>query len=129
MKPDTKQKVLLAIYTEYQKDLPKMDNINAEALGMSEEIFGTAIKKLQDEELIGDVHLIWGEESLTPMGVVLTVGHLTRHGIEYVEKYFGIENGLPAKQKVQILHLKFSEWGLKELNAISTRVLAEMKDE
>lgn len=126
MKPDTKQKVLLALYTEYQRDLPNFDDITAASLGMNPDIFNIAIKKLQDEELIGDVHLIWGEEKdSVPMGVVLSVCRLTRLGIDYVEKNFGIENGLPVREKIIVLSAKFADWGLQELNVLVARVLAE----
>ena len=41
---DIKQKVLIAIYTEYQKDLPNIDgNVNANILGIDNNIFNVAI--------------------------------------------------------------------------------------
>ncbi|WP_206810725.1 hypothetical protein [Paradesulfitobacterium ferrireducens] len=127
MKPDTKQQVLLALYTEYQRDLPNFNHISAASLGMEVETFNFALKKLQDEELIGDVHLIWGDENESvPMGVILSLCKLTRLGIEYVEQNFGLVNGWPAAQKVMILGSKYQEWGLQELFRLYSRVQAEL---
>jgi len=49
---DSKQRVLLAIYTEYQKDIPTMEDITAEALELDIEVFGIAVEKLINEQMI-----------------------------------------------------------------------------
>lgn len=36
---DTKQQVLLALYIEYQKDIPKMSEVTCTALNMDIEVF------------------------------------------------------------------------------------------
>ena len=61
---DIKQKVLIAIYTEYQKDLPNIDgNVNADILGIDNNIFNVAIEKLENEGLITGSNLIKGGSS------------------------------------------------------------------
>ena len=52
MEMDTKQKILVAIYTEYQKDLPDMNSLNAQKLELEIEVFGIALEKLENEGLI-----------------------------------------------------------------------------
>ena len=53
MEQNTKDKVLMAIYIEYQKDIPNMDaNITTQSLGIELEALGVAIEKLANEELI-----------------------------------------------------------------------------
>ena len=49
---DSKQKVLLAIYTEYQKDIPKMELITNVNLDMDSQVFRIAVDKLQSEGFI-----------------------------------------------------------------------------
>lgn len=56
MKLGTKENVLLAIYIEYQKDLPDMGSVNNTALNMDIDVFNVALEKLQNEEYIFDVH-------------------------------------------------------------------------
>lgn len=47
MKLGTKENVLLAIYIEYQKDLPDMGSVNNTALNMDIDVFNVALEKLQ----------------------------------------------------------------------------------
>lgn len=114
---DSKQKVLLAVYTEYQKDLPEFGRINPESLGLSPEIFYCALKKLRDEELIDDVHLIWGEDAVIPLGAVLDVVKLTRLGINYIEDFFNIKPTLPGKKKFKIIYDECKSWEDQDLSA------------
>lgn len=103
MELDSKQKVLLALYSIYQKDLPDFDRITPEALGLSRDNFNIAVKKLQDEELIEDVHLIWGEKNTIPIGTVLDLVKITRYGISYIEEIFTIKSNLNGKKKLDII--------------------------
>lgn len=53
MELNVKDKVLLAIYKEYKKDLPNMEiNITSKNLEMERDVFYIAIDKLQNEGLI-----------------------------------------------------------------------------
>ena len=52
MKLDIKQQVLLAIYIEYQKDLPNMSCVNNTELNMDIDVFNVALDKLQNEGYI-----------------------------------------------------------------------------
>ena len=52
MEQTAKDKVLMAIYNEYQKDIPNMDSISAQSLSVELEAFGVAIEKLVNEDLI-----------------------------------------------------------------------------
>ena len=49
MSIDAKLLVLYAIYVEYQKDLPDMHSVSAEALGIDEDVFNVAVLKLCNE--------------------------------------------------------------------------------
>ena len=52
MSIDAKLFVLYAIYVEYQKDLPDMRRVSAEALGIDEDVFIMAVLKLCNEGYI-----------------------------------------------------------------------------
>ena len=80
MKHSDEDKVLLAIYKEYKKDLPDMNKINAKVLGLESDVFKIALKKLRTEELItfeshtggdGTIPLFIAKETIEikPLGV------------------------------------------------------------
>ncbi|MDB8794300.1 YjcQ family protein [Romboutsia sp. 1001216sp1] len=132
MKLDTKQKVLIAIYTEYQKDIPEIHSeVRAEKLGIDEEAFDIAIVKLENEGLITDTYLNrttisadsknrWG------IGSRLDDTKMTPWGIEYVETKLGLEKTMSGMEKVQEIAKKSATWGWNEFKDITVKVLSEM---
>lgn len=125
MKLDTKQKVLVAIYTEYQKDIPNMiNNIKAKELGIDKAVFEIALDKLMNEGLITGVDFIKSNHQIlvTYMDELM----MTRDGIEYVETKLGIERTLSGVEKVQEIFKKSADWGWKESKDIIVKVLSEM---
>jgi hypothetical protein len=126
LKLDTKQKVLIAIYTEYQKDLPKMeDNITPQKLGIPEEVFNVAIDKLQNEEFITGANISICNGQDYP-DVFVDFVKMTRSGIDYVENVIGIDKLLTGIDKVKIIITKMAEWGFDQLKDIAARTLSEM---
>lgn len=82
----TKDKVLLAIYKEYQKSLPNMkNNINPKAIGVGTDEYKVAMEKLDNEEKIKEVSFTRGGQG----NRILLVHHdnlmITPTGISYVE--------------------------------------------
>lgn len=125
MKLDTKQKVLVAIYTEYQKDIPNMiNNIKAKELGIDNAVFEIALDKLMNEGLITGVDFIKSNHQIlvTYMDKLM----MTRDGIEYVETKLGIERTLSGVEKVQEILKKSADWGWNEFKDITVKVLSEM---
>lgn len=125
MKLDTKQKVLVAIYTEYQKDIPNMiNNIKAKELGIDNAVFEIALDKLMNEGLITGVDFIKSNHQIlvTYMDELM----MTRDGIEYVETKLGIERTLSGVEKVQEIFKKSADWGWNEFKDIAVKVLSEM---
>ena len=55
MKFGAKEQVLLAIYIEYQKDLPDIGSVNNTVLNMDIDVFNVALEKLENEEYIKDI--------------------------------------------------------------------------
>lgn len=123
---DSKQKVLLALYTEYQKDVPEFIRLHPEALGMSQGVFYFAVKKLVDEEFIENVHLIWGEERSIPLGAALDVLKLTRHGIRYIEELFALDWTLQGREKVRVILTFSQDWGDEPLLHWISRIYREL---
>lgn len=84
MKLDVKQKVLLAIYMEYQKDIPIMESvITAKELGLTQEVFTMALRKLENEGLIQDIDFIWADNEV--YDIIFGDMLITNDGIDYVE--------------------------------------------
>ena len=77
---------MLAVYIEYQKDLPQMKNINHTALNMDKDVFNTALDKLSNERYITT-------ENIKP----------TPEGLLYAEKYFGIQKYDTAAEKIEYI--------------------------
>ncbi|CEN94330.1 YjcQ family protein [Paraclostridium sordellii] len=125
MKLDTKQKVLVAIYTEYQKDIPDMrTNIKSKELGIDGEVFAIALDKLLNEGFITGVQF---SKSKNKIMATFTDGiMMTRDGIDYVETKLGIEKTLSGMEKVQEMAKKSANWGWNEFKDITVKVLSEM---
>lgn len=128
MKFDSKQKVLLAIYTEYQKDLPNMrENIKADKLGLENDVFFTALEKLENEGLITDVQIIRGGGKL--IMVMTDSMKMTKEGIEYVEEKIGIRHTLTGAEKIAYIVKESASWGWDQIKDIASRTLSEMAKE
>lgn len=122
---DIKQKVLIAIYIEYQKDNPNMkDNIKADKLGIENELFLIALSKLVNEELICGFIPINAKRKIS-MGWTDDI-MMTPKGIEYVESKIGISNVLTGKDKVEFIIRKIPEWSLEQLKDIAAKALVDI---
>ena len=88
------QKVLLAIYTEYKKDISDMDkNIKPETVGISLEAFKIAVGKLENEKLIKGTDLRRGGQGNKILIVYLRDTTMTQYGIDHVEQKLLIQLG------------------------------------
>lgn len=125
MELDTKQKVLIALYTEYQKDLPDMKSIKAETLGISEEVFFVAIMKLKTEGYVTDLMEIHTAGMLYPV-YRLDQMKLTRDGLEYVESKLNINSKATGKEKVIAASKKLGEWGMDTFKDVVGKIAAEL---
>ncbi|CAM5794870.1 hypothetical protein [Brevibacillus borstelensis] len=123
---DNKQKVLLALYTEYQKDLPMMRDIKADTLGLSRDVFNVAIEKLQNEGFIRDAAIAYAGRSPYPYDVRIENCKMTRYGIEYVESKLQIEPTLSGAEKTKGVAKKVAEWGWDQGKDFVAKVLAEV---
>jgi hypothetical protein len=125
MKLNVEQQVLVAIYTEYQKNIPNMSNITAENLGLSKKEFFIALDKLDNERKVNNIHILRGGGSRVPASVVVQNAKISNSGIEYVEAKLGIETTLPAKEKVQMVKNILGGIGLTALEDFIAKVIAE----
>ena len=106
MELDVKQQVLIAIYTEYQKDIPMIHKeVTPNSLGINREKFDIAIVKLENEGFITDTNIAYGKGNPNSnrwaiFCVSLDNTKMTPYGIDYVEKVLDIENTYNAKSKV-----------------------------
>ncbi|MBW4861757.1 MAG: hypothetical protein KZY55_15640 [Paeniclostridium sp.] len=128
MKLDTKQKVLIAIYTEYQRDIPNIkEEVTYQKLGIGAEEFKIAVIKLENELLITGTNMpsskahTWGV-----FCVMLDKTRMTPYGIEYVENKLGIDKTLSGIDKVKKVGEKCATWGWNESKDIIVKVLSEM---
>lgn len=126
---DIKQKVLIAIYTEYQKDLPNIDdNVKANILNVDNQVFNVAIEKLENEGLIRGSNLMKGGSSTVWNTIMVNLVHtkMTPYGIAYVEEKLGIEKTLSGAEKVKYISLKAAEWGWDQFKDIASKTLSEI---
>ena len=132
MELDVKQQVLVAIYTEYQKDIPMIHKeVTPTSLGIEKEKFDIAIAKLENEGYINNSRVVtskkqregnqWGIAM-----VMLDFAKMTPYGIDYVEKIIGINNTDNAKSKVSRVVEKCGNWGMEQLKDFGVRVLSEV---
>lgn len=126
MELDKKQTILVAIYTEYQKDVWDMSKIGAEALGMSLKVFNLAVLKLVNERLIQGCHPIMMDQSPFPVQWVMDSTLMTLEGIEYVESKLGIVATMSNAEKVSTIATKAGQWGWVQLKEIAAKTAAEM---
>lgn len=125
MKLDTKQKVLVAIYTEYQRDIPNMEQaITCENLKMDKDKFIFALRKLKNEGLIQNIEFVWAEDEIQDfeLGDML----ISSCGIEYVEQKIGIDKTLSGLDKVKHIIERSGEWGINQLKDFGSKVAAEI---
>jgi hypothetical protein len=124
MELDTKQKVLLALYTEYQKDLPNMNIIKPDLLEMERDVFNVALMKLENEGYIIDLTGIKTLSSSYP-SYILDSTKLTSYGIDYVENKLQIDPTATGEEKTQAVWKKVGEWGLDQVKDVIARIAAE----
>lgn len=128
MKLDTKQKVLIAIYTEYQKDIPNIEGeVKYDKLGIGVDEFKIAIAKLENEGLINGT--VMPKSKAHKWGVfcvMLDDTKMTPLGIEYVETKLGLDKTMSGMEKVQEMAKKSATWGWNEFKDITVKVLSEM---
>lgn len=128
MELDSKQEVLYAIYSEYQKDIPDMKSITYQSLDMDLDVFQMALIKLQNEGLIEGLKII-------PPGTVIPsrIKGLdkdnilpTWKGINYVESKLEIEADKSNKEKLLILKDRFGKLGWAVLKDVVSKILIEV---
>ncbi|MBZ3765246.1 YjcQ family protein [Bacillus cereus] len=116
---DLKQRVLVALYLEYQKELPVMKTVDFELLESDSERFRFAIRKLQNEGLITGAKFA-GPHTYTHAVM------LTANGLEYVEEILELKATMSAGDKVKDVSKKVTIWGYNELKDFSAKVLGEI---
>lgn len=122
---DTKQKVLIAIYAEYQKDIPEMSkNITTDILGIDFKKWIIALEKLENERLICGTKFADTNEG--PIAAFLDRTKMTPYGIQYVETKLKIEPIKTGKEKIQELAAEAANWGWNEAKDILARILSEV---
>ncbi|MCP1355454.1 YjcQ family protein [Aneurinibacillus migulanus] len=124
MELDTKQKVLIALFTEYQKDLPNMRSIKAETLGLQRDVFNVAISKLVTEGYITDALEIRLPGETYP-AYRLDDCKLTRDGIDYVQNKLEIEPTLSGVEKIKGVVEKLGQWGLEQVKEVVVKIASE----
>lgn len=124
MELDTKQKVLLTVYVEYQKDLPDFEKALTSAnMGMPNGVIYTALRKLQYEELITEYETRTADGRV---GSSLQRIMMTRQGIEYVENKLKIEPKDTGEEKVKTIIEKTATWGWEQIKDIASKALADI---
>ena len=122
---DVKLLILYAIYAEYQKDLPDMESVNAQALQMDSRMFGAAMMKLQNEELITGARFEFVKQSPYPAYVFMDRVAPTKSAIDLVERDLQI-TGRTGGEKAQSLLKRFRDYSWDALTDFAAKVLVEI---
>ncbi len=122
---DVKLLILYAIYAEYQKDLPDMESVNAQALQIDFATFGAAMMKLQNEELITGARFEFIKQSPYPAYVFMSHVAPTKAAIDFVEKDLQI-TGRTGGERAQLLIRKFRDYSWSALTDFAAKVLVEI---
>lgn len=125
MSIDAKLFVLYAIYVEYQKDLPDMRRVSAEALGIDEDVFIMAVLKLCNEGYITGAIPKYVDQLGYPVTVDMTRVMPTQKGIETAAADLGAD-ARTGGERVRQLISKFAEYGWQGLTDFAARVLVEI---
>lgn len=124
MEFDSKQKVLVAIYMEYQKDIPDMEQVTAESVGLEQQVFFIALDKLENEGLIRGVsYSRRGSEIF--MAFTRTI-MMTAYGLNYVETKLNIQPEKAGLEKMKDITQKAAAWGWGEAKDFAAKVLSEI---
>lgn len=113
-------KVMIAFYVEYQKNMPQMANVNPWALGLSGEEFTVAVRKLQEKNFIKGA--VFTKTSPAASDFV----KVTTEGEAYVEQILDIHSKLSSKEKADSVLKKAILWGWEEIKDFGAKVVAEM---
>lgn len=129
MELDTKQKILVAIYTEYQKDLPYMSAVlSPNSIGFEPEIVRVALLKLEAEGYItGYRDSQWNPgqpavRCIDPHSYIM----MTREGIDYVEQKLNIDPKASNREKVETVAREGVRWGVDFIKDVAARALKDM---
>lgn len=124
MEFDAKQKVLLAIYMEYQKDIPDMDSVSAKVLGLENTVFLIALDKLENEGLISGTRFARGGGKV--LTAYLSETKMTSYGLNYVEAKLSIEPEKTGLEKIKEISKNAVSWGWGEAKDFAAKVLSEI---
>lgn len=127
MELSLKDKILIVIYQEYQKDIPNYrDVLDWNLFGAEKEVFGIAVEKLLNENLIDGVGVVrCGTEGkfayFAPSNVMMTSS-----GLEYVENKLEIKPELSNKEKNIEIGKKLLKFGWEEVKDIGTTLAVKL---
>ena len=124
MEFDSKQKVLIAIYMEYQKDIPNMDSVSAASVGLEPQVFAVAVDKLDNEGLIKGVNITSGCRD-NPI-IFMNNAKMTSYGLNYVETKLGIQPEKTGLEKIKEISQNAVSWGWNEAKDFAAKVLSEI---
>lgn len=124
---DNKDRALIAIYAEYQKeDTLNMDSIKAKDLGMTKDAFGSAILKLENEGYIIGSNVIKGGTDQSVHFVNMSNTMITANGIRYIENKLQINNDDTKIEKVKKVKSKTIEALWDKGSDLLAKVIAEV---
>lgn len=122
---DAMHLVLYAIYTEYQKELPDMGSVTAEALGVDDAVFNVAVAKLANEGLITGALLRYVDQVNYPVFVDMGRVMPTPEALKLAAGEMEISARTGAERTRQLLK-RFAGYSWDALADMAARVLAEI---
>ena len=122
---DSMHLVLYAIYAEYKKDLPDMENVSAEALCMDEDVFNVAVLKLENERFITGAVFKYVDQLACPIYVSMLKVMPTEKIIDKVTAELKISARTGSERTKQLVK-RFAGYGWDALTDFTAKVLVEL---
>lgn len=123
----SKMQVMVALYAEYQKDLPNMSEVTNKSIMMDVDVFYVALDKLQNEGYITGCEF-YSADGNRFYGVSTENIRLTRDGINEVEYLMCLEEEKSGKERLKKLAKVCGLLGLTGLKWFIVETLKHIAD-
>lgn len=126
---DGKREILTAMYIEYQKEIPNLNNVKLKFIeaGMDKNEFNVAVLKLENEGYIHNVSYVKGGRN--PFGIhSVDLDHtlLTKETVKYLETKLEVDINQNNVDKSNNILKRFSDAGFERMENIISKTIAEL---
>lgn len=119
-----KEKLLIAIFIEYQNDIPNMERLNFKELEIEGDVLHSALIKLQNEGLIHDFKPVTGGGRMISFDKRALMP--TKEGLSWAEELLELTKEQTSIDKLNSAIKMLAAWGLDNIKDVAARTVAEI---